>query len=161
MASMYAVYHGPQGLSTIAARVHRLTGILRAGLAQLGLGPINDTFFDTLTIATGARTGAIHELATAAHVNLRRIDTAHIGISLDETTTRDRVRLLWTIFAPEGAALPDFDSIEPAIVEAWPPVLRRTTPFLTHPTFNRYHSETAMLRYLRRLADKDIALDRE
>ena len=160
IASMYAVYHGPQGLATIAARVHRLTGILRAGLKQLGLNSINESFFDTLTIVTGARTGAIHELATAAHVNLRRIDTTHIGVSLDETTTRDRVRLLWTIFAPEGAALPDFDAIEPMIVDAWPPALRRTTPFLTHPTFNRYHSETAMLRYLRRLADKDIALDR-
>jgi glycine dehydrogenase len=160
IASMYAVYHGPQGLATIAARVHRLTGILRAGLTQLGLDCVNQTYFDTLTIATGARTGAIHELATAAHVNLRRIDTTHIGVSLDETTTRDRVRLLWTIFAPEGAALPDFDGIEPATVDAWPPALRRTTPFLTHPTFNRYHSETAMLRYLRRLADKDIALDR-
>jgi len=160
IASMYAVYHGPHGLSTIAARVHRLTGILRAGLRQLGLDIVNETFFDTLTIATGARTAAIHELATAAHVNLRRIDTTHIGISLDETTTRDRVRLLWTIFAPEGAALPDFDAIEPMVVDAWPPALRRTTPFLTHPTFNRYHSETAMLRYLRRLADKDIALDR-
>jgi glycine dehydrogenase len=160
IASMYAVYHGPQGLATIAARVHRLTGILRAGLRRLGLNSINETFFDTLTIVTGARTGAIHELATAAHVNLRRLDTTHIGVSLDETTTRDRVRLLWTIFAPEGAALPDFDAIEPTIVDAWPPALRRTTPFLTHPTFNRYHSETAMLRYLRRLADKDIALDR-
>ncbi len=160
IASMYAVYHGPQGLSTIAARVHRLTGILRAGLAQLGLGFANDSFFDTLTVATGARTSAIHELATSAHVNLRRIDAAHVGVSLDETTTRDRVRLLWTIFAPEGAALPDFDAIEPAIAEAFPPDLCRTTPFLTHPTFNRYHSETAMLRYLRRLADKDIALDR-
>ena len=160
LASMYAVYHGPQGLATIAARVHRLTGILRAGLAQLGLIPVNDTFFDTLTIATGVRTAAIHELATAAHVNLRRIDATHIGVSLDETTTRDRVRLLWTIFAPEGAALPDFDTIEPAVGEAWLPSLNRTTPFLTHPTFNRYHSETAMLRYLRRLADKDIALDR-
>src|SRR6478752_2173407 len=160
IASMHAVYHGPHGLSTIAARVHRLTGILRAGLAQLGLVPVNETFFDTLTLSTGARTGAIHELATAAHVNLRRIDSTHIGISLDETTTRDRVRLLWTIFAAEGAALPDFDVIEPMVVDAWPPALRRTTPFLTHPTFNRYHSETAMLRYLRRLADKDIALDR-
>jgi glycine dehydrogenase len=160
IASMYAVYHGPQGLSTIAARVHRLAGILRAGLKQLGLDCVNQTFFETLTIATGARTGAIHELATAAHVNLRRIDTTHIGVSLDETTTRDRVRLLWTVFASEGATLPDFDAIESATVDALPPALRRTTPFLTHPTFNRYHSETAMLRYLRRLADKDIALDR-
>ena len=160
IASMYAVYHGPQGLATIAARVHRLTGILRAGLTQLGLDCVNQTYFDTLTIATGARTGAIHELATAAHVNLRRIDPTHIGVSLDETTTRDRVRLLWTIFAPGGAALPEFDAIESATADAWPPALRRTTPFLTHPTFNRYHSETAMLRYLRRLADKDIALDR-
>jgi glycine dehydrogenase len=160
LASMYAVYHGPQGLATIAARVHRLTAILRAGLAQLGLVSVNDSFFDTLTLATGARTSAIHELATAAHVNLRRIDTTHIGVSLDETTTRDRVRLLWTILAPEGAALPDFDSIEDVVEDALPSNLARTTLFLTHPTFNRYHSETAMLRYLRRLADKDIALDR-
>jgi glycine cleavage system P protein (glycine dehydrogenase) len=160
IASMYAVYHGPQGLATIAARVHRLTGILRAGLTQLGLDCVNQTYFDTLTVASGARTGAIHELATAAHVNLRRIDPTHIGVSLDETTTRDRVRLLWTIFAPGGAALPEFDAIESTTADAWRPALSRTTPFLTHPTFNRYHSETAMLRYLRRLADKDIALDR-
>ncbi|HEY7904509.1 MAG TPA: aminomethyl-transferring glycine dehydrogenase [Casimicrobiaceae bacterium] len=160
IASMYAVYHGPQGLATIAARVHRLAGVLRAGLAQLGLTVVNDTFFDTLTIATGERTGAIHELATAAHVNLRRIDTAHIGVSLDETTTRDRVRLLWTILAPEGAAPPDFAALEASVGNAFPPGSSRATPFLTHPTFNRHHSETAMLRYLRRLADKDIALDR-
>ena len=160
IASMYAVYHGPQGLTTIAARVHRLTGVLRAGLVQLGFTSINDTFFDTLTIATGERTGAIHELATAAHVNLRRIDAAHIGVSLDETTTRDRVRLLWTVFAPKGVPPPDFPAIEPVVDDSFPARLRRATPFLTHPTFNRYHSETAMLRYLRHLADKDIALDR-
>jgi glycine dehydrogenase len=160
IASMYAVYHGPRGLATIAARVHRLTGILSAGLRQLGLDVVNDTYFDTLTLATGVRTGAIHELATAAHVNLRRIDAGRVGVSLDETTTRDRVRLLWTIFAAEGAALPDFDAIERDVGGAWPPGLGRTTAFLAHPTFNRHHSETGMLRYLRRLADKDIALDR-
>ncbi|MGH8712392.1 MAG: aminomethyl-transferring glycine dehydrogenase, partial [Casimicrobiaceae bacterium] len=102
----------------------------------------------------------IHELAAEAHVNLRRIDAAHVGVSLDETTTCDRVRLLWTILAPEGAALPDFAALEPSVGDAFAPALRRTTPYLTHPTFNRYHSETAMLRYLRHLADKDIALDR-
>ncbi|HEY2863155.1 MAG TPA: aminomethyl-transferring glycine dehydrogenase [Casimicrobiaceae bacterium] len=160
IASMYAVYHGPRGLATIAARVHRLTGILSAGLRQLGLDVVNGTYFDTLTIATGARTGAIHELATAAHVNLRRIDAGRVGVSLDETTTRDRVRLLWTIFAAEGATPPDFDAIEQRVGDTRPAGLKRTTAFLTHPTFNRHHSETGMLRYLRRLADKDIALDR-
>ena len=160
IASMYAVYHGPRGLATIAARVHRLTGILAAGLKQLGLDIVNDTYFDTLTIATGVRTGAIHELATAAHVNLRRIDAGRVGVSLDETTTRDRVRLLWTIFAAEGATPPDFDVIERDVGAALPLGLERKTAFLTHPTFNRHHSETGMLRYLRRLADKDIALDR-
>ncbi|HKW81080.1 MAG TPA: aminomethyl-transferring glycine dehydrogenase, partial [Casimicrobiaceae bacterium] len=160
IAGMYAVYHGPQGLATIAARVHRLAAVLRAGLSRLGLKTVNDTFFDTLTVATGARTAAIHELATAAHVNLRRIDGNDVGISLDETTTRDRVRLLWTVLAPPGATPPDFDAVEREVDDNLPPQLVRSTRFLTHPTFNRYHSETGMLRYLRRLADKDLALDR-
>ena len=160
IAGMYAVYHGPQGLSTIAARVHRLAAVLREGLSRLGLQTVNDTFFDTLTIATGARTAAIHELAAAAHVNLRRIDANNVGVSLDETTTRDRLRLLWTVFAPPGATPPDFDAIERATGDRLPRELVRSTTFLTHPTFNRYHSETEMLRYLRRLADKDLALDR-
>lgn len=160
LASMYAVYHGPHGLAIIARRVHRLTGVLKAGLERLGLAVTNPTFFDTLTIATEERTAAIREAAVAHGANLRRVDEAHVGVSLDETTTREDVKLLWTIFASEGTAIPDFQSIEATIDDALPVSLERTSGFLTHPTFNRYHSETEMMRYLRRLADKDVALDR-
>jgi glycine dehydrogenase len=160
LASMYAVYHGPRGLAIIARRVHRMTGVLNAGLQRLGLEVTNTTFFDTLTITTGERTAAVREAAVAHGANLRRVDAAHVGVSLDETTTRDDVKLLWTIFASEGAAMPDFQSLEATIDDALPASLERTSAFLTHPTFNRYHSETEMMRYLRRLADKDIALDR-
>ena len=160
MASMYAVYHGPEGLVTIAARVHRLTAVLAAGLKKLGLAVVNATFFDTLTLATGERTSAIHEAAVARDANLRRVDGEHLGISLDETSTREDVKLLWSICAPGGAALPDFEGIEASAEEGYAPEVVRTSRFLTHPTFNRYHSETEMMRYLRRLADKDIALDR-
>ena len=160
MASMYAVFHGPHGLATIAARVHRLTGVLAAGLRALGFATSNTTYFDTLTIVTGERTGAIHERAVACGANLRRVDATRVGVSLDETSGRDDVALLWEIFAGCKTSLPDFDDVELDVADAFPPTLRRTSAFLTHPTFNRYHSETEMMRYLRRLADKDIALDR-
>ncbi len=160
IASMYAVYHGPAGLATIAARVHRLTAVLAAGLKKLGLVVVNDVCFDTLTLATGERTSAVREAAAARDANLRRVDRDHLGISLDETSTRDDVRLLWSICASPGVALPDFEGIEAGIEDNYAAGLARTSPYLTHPTFNRYHSETEMMRYLRRLADKDIALDR-
>jgi glycine dehydrogenase len=159
IASMYAVYHGPYGLATIAARVHRLTGVLAAGLKKLGFTMINDSFFDTLTIATGGRTGEIHARSDGK-ANLRHIDATRIGISLDERSTRADVSLLWQIFSPEGTTLPDFATLESSVEDAYSAALRRTSAFLAHPTFNRYHSETEMLRYLRRLADRDIALDR-
>jgi glycine dehydrogenase len=160
IAAMYAVYHGPVGLATIAARVHRLAAILAAGLKNLGSGIVNETFFDTLTVTTGERTTVIHAAAGELGVNLRHIDGNRIGVSLDETTTRLDVKQLWRIFAPKGSSLPDLDAIEAGIDDAYPEILRRASTFLTHPTFNRHHSETEMLRYLRRLADKDIALDR-
>jgi glycine dehydrogenase len=159
IASMYAAYHGPAGLATIAARVHRLTAVLAAGLKKLGLAVVNDSFFDTLTLATGEHTSAVHEAAVARDVNLRRVDGNRLGISLDETSTRDDVKLLWSICAPAGVALPDFEGIEAGIEDGYAASLARTSAYLTHPTFNRYHSETEMMRYLRRLADKDIALD--
>jgi glycine dehydrogenase len=159
MAAMYAVYHGPHGLTRIAERVHRLTGILAAGLSELGFEIINPTFFDTLTIHTGLRTESIHANALSAGMNLRHVDAMHIGISLNETTERQHIRTLWHVFAPLGAKLPDFDSLM-TVADALPIGLKRKTGFLTHPVFNRYHSETEMLRYLRKLADKDIALDR-
>ncbi len=160
IASMYAVYHGPRGLARIAQRVHRLTGALAAGLKQMGAVIDNRSWFDTLTIATGARTEAVHANALARGVNLRRIDDGRVGVSLDETTTAADVALLWQIFAPAGAAAPDFEAIERDVGDAFPQALKRSSSYLQHPVFNAHHSETAMLRYLRELADRDLALDR-
>ena len=161
MAGMYAVYHGPQGLQRIAARVHRFTSILATGLQQLGYALANDTWFDTLTVTT-PRAAELHAIAADKGVNLRRVGDQHIGVSLDETTSRDDIALLWSIFAQGGsaAALPDLDAIETSVQSAFPETLARSSAFLTHPTFNRYHAEHEMLRYLRSLADKDLALDR-
>jgi glycine dehydrogenase len=160
MASMYAVYHGPQGLAQIAQRVHRYTGILAAALGQMGYQIANATYFDTLTIKT-ERAAELHANAVENGVNLRRIDAGHVGLSLDETTTRADIELLCAIFA-DGAsgAAPDFDALDAQVEAAYPAQLARTSAYLTHPTFNRYHAEHEMLRYLRALADKDLALDR-
>ena len=157
MAGMYAVYHGPEGLRRIARRVHRATALLAAGLRRLGVVVVNDSFFDTLTLQTGARTEVCHQAALAAGINLRRIDSEHLGIAMDETATAGDVEALWTLF---GA--PDFTlaELEARVGDALPEALLRQTGLLSHPVFHRYHSETSMLRYLRQLADKDLALDR-
>ncbi|WBS00764.1 aminomethyl-transferring glycine dehydrogenase [Pseudoduganella sp. SL102] len=163
IASMYAVYHGPQGLAQIATRVHRYTGILAGNLRTLGYRITNQTFFDTLTIATD-RAEALHAAAVANGINLRRIDASHVGVSLDETVDRGTLAALWAVFATgagkENADAPDFAAIEESAEDAFPAELARASAYLTHPVFNRYHSETEMLRYLRSLADKDLALDR-
>ena len=157
MASMYAVYHGPKGLKQIAERTHRYTGILAANLKSLGYS-VNDTFFDTLTVATD-KANELHAAAVAAGINLRKIDAKHVGVSLDETCDRDTLAALWNVFSG-GKAAPDFDAVEASVGASFPEALARTSAYLEHPTFNRYHSETEMLRYLRSLADKDLALDR-
>jgi glycine dehydrogenase len=159
MASMYAVYHGPQGLKRIAQRVHRLTATLANGLQAIGVKPVNPTFFDTLTLETGAATAAIHDAAAARSMNLRRVSATRIGISLDETTTREDVVALWELFA-DGKPVPRFEEQELAAQDAYPDGLARTTAYLTHPVFNTHHAEHEMLRYMRGLADKDLALDR-
>ena len=158
MASMYAVYHGPSGLQRIATRVHRLASILRAGLEKLGFQCAGGPIFDTVTIDAGARHAAIVERSRGAQMNFRKVDDARLGISLDETTTAANVAAIWEVFAGRPAAFA-VDEIERGVA-ALPDGLARATPYLTHPVFNRYHSETEMLRYLRRLADKDVALDR-
>ncbi len=159
IASMYAVYHGPEGLTTIAQRVVRLTAILKAGLERLGFVVPTAAHFDTIAIATGTNTASILGAGVEGGMNFRAIDAGTLGISLDETTTRDDVAQIWRIFS--GAAVPftvaDLDAtVQPAL----PAALRRQSKFLTHPVFHRYRSETEMLRYLRRLADRDLALDR-
>jgi glycine dehydrogenase len=164
IASMYAVYHGPAGLKRIAQRVASYTAILAEGLKRLGHAPRNlDGAFDTLSLKTDGRTGAYVEAAAKQGMNLRRFrewDDAYLGIALDETTTRDDIVALWRVFAPAGAMLPDFGEFERGIEPLIPLALRRTSEFLTHPVFNTHHSETEMLRYIRKLSDKDLALDR-
>ena len=159
IAGMYAVYHGAEGLTTIARRVHRLTAILIEGLARLGIERRAGSFFDTATFATGAATRAIVARAEHAGYNLHRIDADSLGVSLDETTTRDDVVALWEAFAG-GVVTFDVDAIDATVADGFASGLARTSPFLTHPVFRRHRSETKMLRYLRRLADKDLALDR-
>lgn len=158
IASMYAVYHGPAGLKQIAQRTHRLTGTLAAGLKQMGVAIANSSFFDTLTINV-ADAAAVHAAAQAAGYNLRQISATQVGVSLDETATRADIEALWSILG-QGKAAPAFDATEASVADAFPAALARTTTYLTHPTFNRYHAEHEMLRYLRSLADKDLALDR-
>ncbi len=164
IASMYAVYHGPAGLKRIAQRVASYTAILAEGLKRLGHAPRNlDGAFDTLTLKTDGRTGAYVRAAAQQGMNLRRFrewDDAYLGIALDETTTREDIVALWRVFAPDGAAVPDFVEFERGVEPLIPLALRRTSGFLTHPVFNTHHSETEMLRYIRKLSDKDLALDR-
>jgi glycine dehydrogenase len=158
MASMYACYHGPRGLATIARRVHRLTATLASGLRQMGVEVATERYFDTLTVRV-AEAATVLAAARAAEMNLRDIDATTLGISLDETTTRADVEALWAVFAA-GKPVPDFAATESRAADALPAALQRGSAFLTHPVFNSHHSETQMLRYLRQLADKDLALDR-
>ena len=154
MASMYAVYHGPEGLTRIARRTHRLAAILAAALRTAGIN-VGEQFFDTLHVKD-IDAAAIHAKAAAARINLRAIDSEAVGISLDETTTRADIVALGQLF---GASV-DVDALDAATADALPASLVRTSAFLTHPVFNTHHSEHELLRYLRSLADKDLAMDR-
>ncbi len=161
IASMYAVYHGPEGLTRIARRVAAYTAILAQGLKALGAPLREHPTFDTLSLHTGAATETIAARAVSMGANLRIYFKEYLCISLDETTTRADVELLWKIFAQDGQALPTFADYAEAGVEALiPAALQRSSAFLTHPVFNTHHSETGMLRYIRQLSDKDLALDR-
>jgi glycine dehydrogenase len=159
---MYAVYHGPKGLKTIALRVNRVASIFAAGVQKLGYTLANTTFFDTVTIESGANTTPLHQAASAGHVNLRHIDAKHVGVSVDETTTRDDLLKLFALFAEVAGKTEtfDIDALDAEAKASLPKSLERTSDYLTHPVFNRHHSEHEMLRYLRSLADKDLALDR-
>ena len=159
VASMYAVYHGPQGLKRIAQRVAAYTAVLAQGLKSLGLTLAHETAFDTLHVKTGAHTGPVLAAAVAAGMNLRRASEDSISLTLDETTTRADVQALLTVFA-EGKPVPDAFAAAAAPTTLVPAALARTSAYLTHPIFNIHHSETEMLRYIRLLSDKDLALDR-
>jgi len=159
IAAMYAVYHGPEGLIRIAKRVHQLTRIFARGVQTLGLHVEQQAFFDTLTLRTAAQTAALHEKARAAGINLREMDAERIGLSFDETTTQADIEQLWSLFANDKS-LPDFQALANAADSGLPVAQLRQSAILEHPVFNRYHSETELMRYLRKLADKDLALDR-
>jgi glycine dehydrogenase len=163
IAAMYAVYHGPQGLERMARRVRRMAAIAKAGLERLGFAVGPDAFFDTLVVETGEATAAIHSAAVESGFNFRHLDAGRIGLSFDETTHREDLQNLWRAFssgAGKRAAELSVDALDGAARESLPDALLRSSPFLAHPLFNTHRSETAMLRYLRRLADRDLALDR-
>ena len=160
VASMYAVYHGPKGLQRIAQRVAAFTAVLARGLQDMGYTLANSSAFDTLTIETDDATDLIAARALSAGANLRLVSATRLSVSLDETTTRDDVAQLWAFFAKDGHALPTVAAFEPGVEALIPAALRRGSDYLTHPVFNTHHSETGMLRYIRRLSDKDLALDR-
>ncbi|MDR2307727.1 MAG: aminomethyl-transferring glycine dehydrogenase [Paucimonas sp.] len=159
IASMFAVYHGPAGLKRIAERTHALTAILATGLTKLGVKVVTGDFFDTLTLATGAATAGLHAKARSQGINLRQVDATQVGLSLDETSSQADVEALWQLFA-DGQPSPDFAALAAHVAPRLPAKLLRQSAILEHPVFNRYHSETELMRYLRRLADKDLALDR-
>ena len=160
MASMYAVYHGPQGLRRIAERVATYTAIFVRGLSQMGYEITNEGAFDSVTVKTGDATILIAERARQSCANLRFRLKNHLGVSLDETTSRSDIELLWSFFAKPGQTVPVVSNFEQGVAPLIPAELQRTSDFLTHPVFNTHHSETSMLRYIRRLSDKDLALDR-
>ena len=160
VASMFAVYHGPQGLTRIAQRIAAYTAILSRGLQALGYTPTSSSAFDTLTYKTDDDTNSIANNAVLAGANVRTYYKNYISVALDETSTRDDIARVWSFFAKPGQTLPSVAEFEADIDPLIPPTLRRTSAFLTHPVFNTHHSETGMLRYIRMLSDKDLALDR-
>ncbi|RXH34828.1 aminomethyl-transferring glycine dehydrogenase [Bradyrhizobium zhanjiangense] len=155
IASMYAIYHGPEGLMQIARNVHRRAAVLASGLRKLGFAPLSDSFFDTLSVDAGAKRVEIVARAAAEKINLGIGETA-LRIALDETTTPATVEAVWRAF---GGTLA-YAEIDAETREALPDELKRTTAFLTHPVFHAHRSETEMLRYMRKLSDRDLALDR-
>ncbi len=158
MASMYAVYHGPEGLANIARRVKLLTGALAAGLKQLGYTLGNAPVFDTLKISGGPRTQQqLVDAALAAHINLRIYDDGAVGVSLDEAATMEELRQLLQIFGDASGQV-NIETLAGKVELGYPAPHRRQSDFLTHPVFHSYHSETEMLRYIHRLQARDLSL---
>src|SRR5262245_55039087 len=155
IASMYAVYHGPEGLTHIARTVHRRAAVLAAGLRKLGFAPLHETFFDTLTVDAGGKQSEIVARSLAEKINLR-IGNGTLGIAADETTTPEVIEAVWRAF---GGKL-GYAEVEKQASDALPAEIARTTAFLKHPVFHEHRSETELLRYMRKLSDRDLALDR-
>ncbi len=160
MASMYAVYHGPKEICRIAQRIHRLTVILADGLRELGHKVPTTHFFDTITVTTGNATEFVLAAARAEKINLRYVDMNTLGISLDEKATPGDIEKLFNIFTHDRGDEVSLGALDAKAKSSLPEALVRTSDYLTHPVFNKHHSETDLMRYMRKLADKDLALDR-
>jgi glycine dehydrogenase len=160
LAAFYAVYHGPERLRMIAARVHRMTCVMAEGLKQLGFEIETTAYFDTVTVHVPGQAQRIAARARESGINLRVVDADRLGIAFDETTQRHDLLSLWKVFSTRAGQRLKIEDIDRTVLSTIPNSLRRTRPFLMHPVFNRYHSETEMCRYVRRLAARDIALDR-
>ena len=160
LAGMYAVYHGPHGLRTIAERIHRLTSILAEGLKRAGITVINKHYFDTLQLDLGTRALTVYQAALGAGYNLRQVSHGVLGIAFNEKTSRDDVVTLIKLIASVSMDIEAFDTQVQQLDPALPATLLRTDAVLTHPIFNTHHTEHEMLRYLKRLQNKDLALDR-
>ncbi|QNE78552.1 aminomethyl-transferring glycine dehydrogenase [Streptomyces finlayi] len=156
MAGMYAVYHGPDGLRTIALRTHRYATILAEGLRAAGADVVHGSYFDTITVRVPGKAAEIVADARERGVNLRLVDGDLVSLACDETTTRTQIAAVWAAFGADG----DIEALDAAAADTLPEGLLRTDSILTHPVFHQHRSETAMLRYLRKLADRDYALDR-
>ncbi|AIW20926.1 aminomethyl-transferring glycine dehydrogenase [Vibrio coralliilyticus] len=157
MASFYAVYHGAEGLRTIARRTHHMTAILAAGLTKSGYELAHNSFFDTITINTAGKTEELYTKAQAADINLRKLD-GKLGVSFDETTTTGDIEALFAVFGVKEEINALSSEIAGNEFAAIPEALRRTSEYLTHPVFNTHHSETQMMRYLKQLENKDFSL---
>ncbi|MBL0800029.1 aminomethyl-transferring glycine dehydrogenase [Streptomyces albidoflavus] len=156
MAGMYAVYHGPEGLRAIAGRTHRFAALFAAGLRRSGVEVTEESFFDTVTARVPGRAAEVASAARERGINLRQVDADHVSVACDETTTRARLAAVWEAFGVSA----DIEELDASAPDALPEALLREDAYLTHPVFHQYRSETAMLRYLKRLADRDYALDR-
>jgi glycine dehydrogenase len=159
VASMYAVHHGPDGLRVIAARAHRMAAVLAAALRDGGVPVGPGGFFDTVQAEVPGRADAVCGAAHAAGITLRRVDADRVGMSCSELTTREHLVAVAAAFGVD-VSIADLDRLDAETADALPPTLRRESEYLTHPVFHRHRSETALLRYLRRLSDQDMALDR-
>ncbi len=160
ISGFYAIYHGKKGLQLIAGRVHRFTQIVVLGLKKLGYTITNQVYFDTLTLLVPGQARRIAARARSMQINLRIVDADTLGISLDETTTRQHINTLLKVFSPYSHEGFDLDRLDKEVEECIPENWQRTSTFLSHPVFEQYHCETEMMRYMRWLARKDIALDR-
>lgn len=156
MAGMYAVYHGPDGLRSIAQRTHRYATLLAAGLTAGGVEVVHGTYFDTVTVRVPGQAAQVVRAARERGVNLRQVDADLVSVACDETTTRSQLHIVWGAFGVEG----DVEALDAEAADVLPESALRGDEILAHPVFHQHRSETAMLRYLRKLADRDYALDR-